>query len=329
MNVVLIIPTGIGAEIGGHAGDGNPVAKLIGAVSSKVILHPNVVNASDINEMPENALYVEGSILDRFLEGKIQLSEVRSNRILVAVNSPVRNETVNAVSAARSTIGASASIVVLETPLILRATKGASGEATGVVLGWRELVNQVRGYDFDALAVTSPIEVDPDVALDYLTNGGVNPWGGVEARASRLIATELNKPTAHAPMGDTLEEFNEIVDPRMAAELVSMCYLHCVLKGLHKAPRIGPGIGVEDVDCLVTPVGCVGTPHRECLKRSIPIIAVKENTTCLNDPMPDDFIFVDNYLGAVGIIIALKAGIDPASNRRPLVHTHILKEENG
>ena len=28
-NTVLIIPTGIGAEIGGHAGDGNPVAKQL------------------------------------------------------------------------------------------------------------------------------------------------------------------------------------------------------------------------------------------------------------------------------------------------------------
>ena len=31
MNVVFIVPTGIGAEIGGHAGDANPAAKLIAA----------------------------------------------------------------------------------------------------------------------------------------------------------------------------------------------------------------------------------------------------------------------------------------------------------
>jgi len=30
MNIVLIVPTGIGCEIGGHAGDANPVAKLMG-----------------------------------------------------------------------------------------------------------------------------------------------------------------------------------------------------------------------------------------------------------------------------------------------------------
>ncbi len=76
INVVMIIPTGIGCEIGGHAGDATPAARLLGSVCDKLILHPNIVNASDINEMPENALYVEGSILDRFLEGRIELKEV-------------------------------------------------------------------------------------------------------------------------------------------------------------------------------------------------------------------------------------------------------------
>lgn len=323
MNVVLIIPTGIGAEIGGHAGDGNPVAKLIGAVSERVILHPNVVNASDINEMPPNALYVEGSMLDRFLEGEIGLREVASNRVLVVVNSPVRNETINAVSAARVTIGVDASILVLEKPLELIAAKGLEGKAIGCVVGWEALVRQVRREKFDALAVTGPITIDPTVAENYLLHGGVNPWGGVEAVASKLISTALNKPVAHAPMGNTLEDFNEIVDPRMAPELVSVCYLHCVLKGLHRAPRIGVGLRVNDVSCLVTPVGCVGRPHRACLERGIPIIAVRENKTCLNDPMPESFIFVENYLEAAGMIVAMGAGIHPLSIRRPLAKTHI------
>lgn len=51
----LMIPTGVGAEVGGHAGDAGPVARLLGQVCDEVVLHPNVVNASDINEMPSNA----------------------------------------------------------------------------------------------------------------------------------------------------------------------------------------------------------------------------------------------------------------------------------
>ena len=119
MNVVFIVPTGMGAEIGGHAGDATPAAKLIASLCDTLFVHPNVVNASDINEMTENMLYVEGSTLDRFLEGQIGLEEVYSNKILLAVNSPVRPEIVNAVSGARATIGADIEIVELETSFLM------------------------------------------------------------------------------------------------------------------------------------------------------------------------------------------------------------------
>ena len=67
---ILIIPTGIGCEIGGHAGDANPVCKLLASCSDLLITHPNVVNSSDINEMPDNVWYVEGALLDRFILGE-------------------------------------------------------------------------------------------------------------------------------------------------------------------------------------------------------------------------------------------------------------------
>ena len=109
----MLIPTGIGCALGGHAGDAGAAAQLLGQCCDTLILHPNVVNASDINEMPANALYVEGSILDRFLEGCIELREVPSNRVLVAVPSPAQPETINAVNAARVTVGMEAEIVEL------------------------------------------------------------------------------------------------------------------------------------------------------------------------------------------------------------------------
>ncbi|KKK66615.1 hypothetical protein LCGC14_2962300, partial [marine sediment metagenome] len=68
-------------------------------------------------------------------------------------------------------------------------------------------------------------------------------------------------------------------------------------------------INVRDVSCLVTPVGCVGIPHKACLEQGIPIIAVKANTTVLNDKMPEEFIFVENYLEAAGMIAGMRAGI--------------------
>jgi len=312
MNTVFIVPTGIGASIGGDAGDATPAFKLIASMSDIAITHPNVVNASDINEMPDNAWYVEGSILDRFLEGKIKLKKPKSNRILLAVNKPIRSETVNAMNAAIHTLGADIEYVELETDLEMIATlsdKGASGE----VYGWKELVKQVKKHDFDALAMATPITVPNKVALDYFRNGGINPWGGVEAVASKLIANAVNKPVAHAPIENDDPEmryFNEIVDPRMAAEVISQCYIHCVFKGLHKAPRISDtGLSVEDIDCMVSPLNCYGRPHRACEKAGIPIITVKENETCLGSP-PKENDWVDNYFEAAGYIQSLKEGIN-------------------
>jgi hypothetical protein len=318
MNVVLIVPTGIGAEIGGHAGDANPVAKLIGKCCDKLITHPNVVNASDINEMPENTLYVEGSILDRFLKGEIYLREVFYNKILLVANKPILNETINSVNAARITIGADIDIIELESPLILEGYY-KDGKADGDVIGWEDLIKQVNQYDFDALGIQSKITINEQVALNYFSNGGVNPWGGVEAKLSKLIANNIDKPVAHSPQGDTLNDFNKVVDPRLSAEIVSISYLHCILKGLHKAPRISykSGLSNEDIDFLISPLNCVGEPHFACLKNGIKVIAVRENKTILNDIMPDDFIIVDNYIEAAGLLMAYKSGIDYKSVRRP------------
>ena len=46
-NAVLIVPTGVGAEIGGHAGDATPVATLMSSICDLLITHPNVLNGSD------------------------------------------------------------------------------------------------------------------------------------------------------------------------------------------------------------------------------------------------------------------------------------------
>lgn len=333
---VLIVPTGIGAEIGGHAGDAGPVARLIGACCDKLILHPNVVNGSDINEMPDNALYVEGSILDRFLRGEVGLGERRHNRILVVANRPVLPCTVNAVSASRATAGVTAEVVGLDTPLVMRATM-YDGRAGGTVTGVEELVSQLRGHDFDALAVHSPIEVERPAAIWYLRHGGTNPWGAVEAIASRMIASALDKPVAHAPIENAKPDdrelldmaSREIVDPRMAAEVISTTYLHCVLKGLSRAPRLVKstrGIWYDDVDFMVAPWGCYGPAHAACVERGIPIIEVHENRTAV-DRLPAG-IRVENYWEAAGVIMCMRAGIGRGAVRRPLGATQVTSGES-
>lgn len=328
MNVVLIVPTGIGAEIGGHAGDANPVCKLLASLSDILVTHPNVVNASDINEMPENVYYVEGSMLDRFLMGEFSLKQPLQNKILLVANDPIRNDTYNAVQAAQVTIGTDVRILNLDTPLRMVAHYD-QGVATGEVTGWKELVAQVEGcgYDYDALAIHTPIEVPRETALAYYRTGGVNPWGGVEAKASKLIATALNKPVAHAPVENTPREdtelyniLDDIVDPRIAPEAISSCYLHCVLKGLNRAPRISDrGLSVEDIDVMVSPDGCYGKPHLACLKQGIPVIVVTENKTVCRELYKELYrlgiIYVENYWEAAGIIACMKAGVARGSVR--------------
>lgn len=323
MNVVFIVPTGIGAEIGGHSGDATPAAKLIASVCDKLFIHPNVVNASDINEMTENMLYVEGSILDRFLEGSIGLREVRANRMLVIANE-ITADIVNAVSAARATMGAQIEIVELTTPLRMTATMHG-GNAGGEIHGAEEATRQVAKYDFDVLVVNTPIDIDTNIARDYLEkDGGVNPWGWVEAKLSKLMAEILHRPVIHAPVeiddGRAL-----IVDARKAAEMVSVCYLHCCLKGGHNAPQMSMdpvrALWVDDIDALISPIGVWGKPHTACFEHGISIIAVEENKTILNDKMPDDTIIAKNYLEAAGIIAAAKAGVAVESVVRPLKKT--------
>jgi len=328
MNVVFIIPTGQGCTIGGHAGDATPAAKLIAQTCDKIILHPNVVNASDINEMPSNALYVEGSMLDQFLEGKIWLEEVLSNKVLVVVNPPLKPETVNAVNASAATIGMDVQIVPLDEPLTMYGWV-KNGVAVGRHSGVETLCKQIGGIDFDALAIATPIDVHRGVALEYFRSKipSVNPWGGIEALVSKQITTIIGKPTAHAPVeNDTTKNetelfnilYNEVVDPRKAAEVCSNCYIHCVLKGLHKAPRIStgmkPGITKTSVIAMVSPHGCIGRPHQACFDAGIPVIVVQENRTAQTH-VDGRAIYVCNYLEAAGIINCLTAGITPASVR--------------
>ena len=277
--------------------------------------------------MPENVLYVEGSTLNRFVAGEIYLEPVFSNRILLACNKPVPNELVNAASAARCTLGVHVDIVGLDTPLVMEATI-VNGSASGNVFGWQELVDQVKGYFFDALAIATKIDVPLDTAKEYVKSGrGVNPWGGVEAVASKLIGQALNKPVAHSPYGHTLgDDFNDIVDARMAAEFVSETYIHCVFKGLSRAPRINleRGISIEDVSCLITPHGCFGDIHEECHCEEIPMYAIIENKTVLTIEDHGGTTYVNNYLEMAGILSCMKAGIEPEYVRRPIPETRIV-----
>ncbi|MEK6405970.1 MAG: DUF3326 domain-containing protein [Acidobacteriota bacterium] len=351
-NVVLLVPTGVGAEIGGHAGDAGPVARMLAKVSDTIVLHPNVVNASDLNEMPQNALYVEGSVVTRMLMGTVGLQPVRSNRVLVVIDAHPDelfvNAAVNAVSGGRAAYGLSCpEVICLDPPVKLRARFAPSGRSAGRVEdldGLCALLDD-RAGQYDAVAISSVIDVPHEFHQGYFDAGGgmVNPWGGVEAMLTHALSSMYNVPTAHSPMFESREIADAdpgIVDPRMAAEAVSTTFLQCTLKGLQRSPRIvtdpdamnQPGVfTAADVSCLVMPDGCLGLPTLGALEQGIPVIAVQENQNLMKNDLsvlpwaPGQFHRVANYWEAAGVIAAIRAGIDPLSVRRPLAQTVVSK----
>lgn len=351
-NVVLLVPTGIGAEIGGHAGDAAPVSRLLANVCDTLITHPNVVNASDINEMPENGLYVEGSVICRLLMGTLGLERVRSNRVLVVMDAHkddmFTNAAINSINAARATYGLNCpKIIRLDPPVKLRARYTSSGVAAGRVEEFDGLCNVLDEHrnEYDAVAISSVIDVPHEYHMEYFQSKGkmINPWGGVEAMLTHAISSLYDIPSAHAPMFETQEIANMdpgVVDSRMAAEAVSVTFLQCTLKGLQRSPKIvtecnairRPSVlTAEDVSCLVIPDGCVGIPTLAALEQGIPVIAVRENRNLMKNDLtalpwsPGQLNIVENYWEAVGVLAAMKAGIAPESVRRPLLHAPVVK----
>ena len=352
-NVVLLVPTGIGAEIGGHAGDAAPVARLLAGACDTLITHPNVVNASDINELPDNGLYVEGSVICRLLMGAAALRKVRANRVLLVIDEhfhrTITELVINSASAARAAMGMNCpGVVRMDPPINVRAEYSSSGSAVGRIEHFERLHGLLmrRRAEFDAVALATLIDVPQGTHEAYFHSGGemVNPWGGVEAMLTHAVSMLLNVPSAHAPMMESVEMLATkfgIVDPRMSAEAVSTCFIHCVLKGLHRSPQIvtdsaafndGGVLSAADVSCLVIPDGCVGLPTLAAMDQGIPVIAVRENRNRMNNDLrslpfaPGKLFIVENYLEAVGVMAALKAGVSVETVRRPLGQTAVTFE---
>ncbi len=353
-DAIFLVPTGIDAKIGGHAGDATPVARVLAEVCDRLITHPNVVNASDINEIPENAFYVEGSGITNLLMGTTALQPVHKNRVLVIIDDHeiemFANDTINAVSAARATYGFDCvKVVKLNPPLKMVADFVKSGRAAGKISGFeriRAVIEENKGT-FDAVAIASVIDVDDQYHEDYFHRDGsmINPWGGVEAMLTHAVSILFEIPAAHSPMLESqkVADFDlGLVEPRLAAEAVSLTFVQCMLKGLHRSPRIitDPDVmsdvgllNAADISCLVIPDKCLGLPTLAALEQGIPVIAVRENSNLMNNNLdtlpwaPGQFYQVDNYWEAAGVMSALKSGILPASMRRPLNATKVEKRQ--
>ena len=353
-NVVFLVPTGIGCEIGGHAGDATPVAKLLASSCDNLITHPNVFNASDINEMPENSFYVEGSTICRLIMGTVGLQPVRSNRILAIIDKNkhkiFEHSAINSINAARATLGIDCvNIIKLDPPIKMKSEYSSSQRAIGSIENIDNLFSVLRGYEgsYDAIAISSKIQVPKNYHMDYFRSEGdmINPWGGVEAMLTHALSYKFNVPSAHSPMFESPEISNMdpgVVEARMSAEAVSTSFFHCILKGLYKSPKVITDssafyyddiISAKDISCIVIPDGCLGLPILAALKQGIKVIAVKENSNLMKNNLRElpwdygQFIEVKSYLEAAGILSAIRSGINPASLKRPLETLDVCEEK--
>lgn len=333
-----IVPTGIGCEVGGFAGDATPATNLLASACDWLLTHPNAVNAAVMYRARPNVGYVEGHALDRFALGHWALRPVRSNRITMVIDRAVADDPqamirlTNAANATRTVAGTDL-IGWLPTaePLGLKLTDGTSGATHGEISNPEILLDAAReavrrGAEAIALVARMP-EVPADQAEAYSRGLGPDPIGGLEAILSHLVVDALMVPCAHAPY----EPFEEegIVDPRVAAETAGLTFLPCILEGLARAPRYvnvaeaRPGdVTIAEVDAVVAPWdACGGIPMLAAAERGLPLIAVKSGASACRVSPPElglEAIEASSYLEAAGILMALKEGLSLSMLRRPV-----------
>ena len=331
--VVLIVPTGIGADIGGYAGDALPVARAIAQISDRLITHPNVLNGAQLYWNLPNALYVEGYGLDKFASECWGLRPVHQNRVGLILDQGIepdlRLRHLQAADATRATLGLNLTdYVVTDAPLNVELRTAASGASWGTIgnpdsllRAAEVLIHQARA---EAIAVVArfPDDSGSEALQAYRHGQGVDALAGAEAVISHLVVRTFQVPCAHAPALMPLP-LDPDLSPRSAAEELGYTFLPCVLVGLSRAPQFVvktqnlaylPGdIWATEVDAVVIPAtACGGSAILSFSNSRSLLIAVEENKTSMQVP-PEHLgikaIRVHSYLEALGSLVAHRAGI--------------------
>lgn len=208
----------------------------------------------------------------------------------------------------------------------------------------------LRQAEAEAIAVVTrfPDDSGSDVLQQYRQGHGVDPIAGAEAVISHLIVRQFRIPCAHAPALTPLP-VDASLAPRSAAEELGYTFFPCVLVGLSRAPRyiqwhvlsppdspptpthnplgnpsgnpLGPVaplsqvIQTQDVDVVITPAtACGGSALLSWGSSGPTIIAVEDNTACLSvlpEPLGLKTVRVRSYLEGLGVLLSLKAGVNP------------------
>ena len=307
----FIVPTGIGARIGGFAGDAGAYARKF-AKEHTLIVNPNVVNAGGFSAINDNMLYVEGYSLDEFFKGNLNLILSQNNKIGIifdkAIPEHILNVHINTMNAVKTVYGIDIPFYeITEESVDVTFDIDKNGISNGSLKNPTTLLNSAKNLikqGADAIAIVCFFENPEDENPEYKDGQGVDPVGGVEAIISHFISKELQVPCAHAPAFDDLDITTNLIDAKSASEYITPTFLPCILLGLHNAPQFSKinGINIKDLDYLVIPHNCLGsTPVFECQKRNIPVYTIEENKTVLNItkekifPKADGIISVKSY----------------------------------
>ena len=338
--VLSVVPTGIGCEIGGYAGDASPVTNLLAGTADYLITNPNAVNASNfIGLEANNIVYTDGCCIDSLCQGRINLYLPYSNRIGVIIERTEDRQLdviFNILNTVKAVHGVTiADYVITDSPIGGRCFENNSGAFVGTI-DHPEVVlaacERLLAKDVDAIALTSNIaDLPMESYAKHFAGQYPNPIGGVEAVISYLVTRRFQIPAAHAPLINTrqFELLNNIVDARGAGEMSSVSGLACVLIGLRRAPSPKPRgrtrdiLNINNLLAVVTPASCLGGIPVLCAQQyGIPLIAVNENCTVLNvttdDLKLDQVIEVRSYAEAAGVLMALRRGISLEAITRPL-----------
>jgi len=332
----MLVPTGVGARIGGYAGDAAPAFKLLAKASDLLITHPNVVNAALLTDISSNIAVLEGYFIDRFFSEQIALRLNVKHKIAVVIDSEANEAerilTQNCINAARVVYG----LDIIEKPYFTSAAIDA-GDLINIknpdTLLEACSIAVADGATALAVLAVLPEDATSDSAKKYSNGSGIDPIGSIEAKISHLVAQFFLKPCAHAPIVRSKNHQPEVVDSRAAAEYLSDSFLASVFKCLQYSPQIipieqhhrllssiytnaadlklfrGPSdLMVYDVANLVVPYdACNNLPCAKAHNYNIELLCVENNKTVLDEPasmfgMPHKL--VKNYFEAAGYLLA-------------------------
>ncbi len=291
--IAFVVPTGIGASIGGYAGDASLSAKMF-TKDFNVIVNPNVVNAACFSGVTNGIIYTEGFVLNQLFKGNLGLIPSQNNKIGVifdkSISQGVLNVHINTINAMKTVYGINViDYVITDEEVKVEFFKLSSGNSSGCVVNNKTILDagkKLSDKGVNAIAVVLKFDEPPED--NYKFGQGVDIIGGVEAVVSHYLTKELGIMCVHAPAFENIDIDKNIVDPRAAAEYITPTFLPCLLFALKNSPlfsykNVEQYINVSHIKALIMPYNALGSSIvLDALEKNIRVFAIKENKSILN-----------------------------------------------